>query len=79
MASNTPRHHDPELSRSPLGSAMILLGIYIVMYLAVAEVVHILSPANAAAPIARDERATTASAPMALPPEDLGAGHARTD
>ena len=66
---------------TPLGAALVLLGIYIAMYLAVAEVVHILSPADAAAAEARDIRTATAPAPdnTAVDRDRAGAGHAHTD
>jgi len=57
------QHDDPELARSPLGSAMILLGIYMTMYLVVAEIVHVLSPADAASVAHRHDRAAMSSAP----------------
>lgn len=75
-----PHRRDPEPAHSPLGSAMILLGIYIAMYLAVAEVVHVLSPSDAGAAPVRDDPATFATAP-AMPASSgaTGSNHATTD
>jgi hypothetical protein len=72
-------------SRSPLASAMLLLGIYIAMYLAVAEVVHVLAPAQAATAVVRDDApmsaSASASAPIMMPAPAGGQGpdHAYTD
>jgi len=80
MTTRQTQPHDPELARSPLGSAMILLGIYIAMYLAVAEVVHVLAPAEASPVASRAEQAATSSAP-AMPAASgaTGSNHATTD
>jgi hypothetical protein len=71
------RNTDP--ARSPLGSAMILLGIYIAMYLAVAEIVHVLAPSQAATMPLRDDTHVAASAAMPSDTPDTGARHATTD
>ena len=78
-------HENPPGSRSPLASAMLLLGIYIAMYLAVAEVVHVLAPAQASTAVARDEAPMSASAApstpimMPAPAGGQGSDHAQTD
>jgi hypothetical protein len=71
---------DRIIESSPLGSAMILLGIYIAMYLAVAEVVHVLTPPDALAAVAREQAvaAETAIGPGA-PANPTGSNHAYTD
>jgi len=74
------QHEDPELARSPFGSAMILLGIYMTMYLVVAEVVQVLSPADASTVAQREDRAAISSAPATRAPSGTtGDGHATTD
>jgi len=80
MAPTDTQRHDPDLARSPLGSAMILLGIYIAMYLAVAEVVHVLAPADASTVASRADQAAMSSAPtMPAASGATGSNHATTD
>jgi hypothetical protein len=80
-----PTHESRPGDHSPLASAMLLLGIYIAMYLAVAEVVHVLAPAQASTAIVRDEAPMSASAsastPIMMPAPAGGQGpdHAQTD
>jgi len=48
MPSSDPfRDPPPIVERSPLVGALVLLGIYVVMYLSVAAALHALEPANA--------------------------------
>jgi hypothetical protein len=80
LTMKATRHDDPALARSPFGSAMILLGIYMTMYLAVAEVVHVLSPADASTIASGADRPAISSATTT--PAVSGAtgdSHATTD
>ena len=80
MTTRYPQEHDPQLGRSPLGSAVILLGIYIAMYLAVAEVVHVLAPVDASTMASRADPAAMSSAPsMPAASGATGWNHATTD
>lgn len=48
MPSSDPfRDPPPIVERSPLAGALVLLGIYVVLYLSVAAALHVLEPANA--------------------------------
>jgi len=80
MTTQGTAHEDPRLARSPLASAMILLGIYIAMYLAVAEAAHLLSPADASAAPAPADHAIPSS--VLYQPASAGAtgsNHATAD
>ena len=74
-----PAHEDRLFGRTPLGAAMVLLGIYVAMYLAVAEVVHVLSPPEAAAAVAREHAPAAADAPADDPIHSKGGYDAKTD
>jgi len=79
MASRHSHDTDRPIGGSPLGAAMVLLGIYLAMYVAVAGVVHVLTPQEAAA-ADRQPAAAAAAAPSPLsnPLAKHGAGHAQT-
>jgi len=80
VTRNRTPESDPRLARSPLGSAMLLLGIYIVTYLTVAEVLQVLSPADAATPPAREDRAAIHSTPaMPASAGATGSNHETAD
>ena len=78
MASK-PSHEDRLIGRTPLGAAMVLLGIYIAMYLAVAEAVQVLSPPDAAAAVAREHAPAAADSPADAPIYSKGGYDAKTD
>lgn len=80
MNTRQPQQHDPAFGRSPLGSAVILLGIYIAMYLAVAGIVHALSPSESATVHSLEMQTLAGSgSSMPAPGDATGANHARTD
>jgi hypothetical protein len=71
---------DSRLARSPLAAAMILLGIYIAMYLTVAEVLQLMSPADAATAPAREDHAAIYSLPaMPASAGATGSNHETAD
>ena len=80
-AMERPHSRDPHRpwGGSPLGAALVLLGIYVAMYLAVAGVVHLATPPEAAA-AEREEASAVAAAPSPLtnPLAKHGGSHAQT-
>ena len=68
MPSSDPfRDPPPIVERSPLAGALVLLGIYVVLYLSVAAALHVLEPANASTVESAGQAAVaeTVSAPPA--------------
>ena len=68
MPSSDPfRDPPPIVERSPLAGALVLLGIYVVLYLSVAAALHVLEPANASTVDSAGQAAVSAtvSAPLA--------------
>jgi len=62
MPSSDPfRDPPPIVERSPLAGALVLLGIYVVMYLSVAAALHVLEPANASTGDATGQAAAPAT------------------
>ena len=60
MASNPSPRNPIGPTRSPIGSAFVLLALYVAMYLAVAAVLHAIDPTVFDTP-----RSATATAPVA--------------
>lgn len=76
----SPHSRDPDrpLGGSPLGAALVLLGIYIAMYLAVAGIVRIATPSEAVAAVRQDAPAVAAApSPLSDPLARHGGSHAQ--
>ena len=70
---------DRPIGRTPLGAALVLLGLYVGMYLAVAGVLHLATPPEAAAAVRREAPAVAAApSPLWNPLAKHGERHAQT-